>query len=263
MLSISRQGYYKQRDQNRVTRLQEEMILDLVKEIRHKLPRVGCRKLYYLLQQELHQLPIKIGRDKLFDILRRNRLLVHPRRRYTVTTQSHHRFHVYRNLLEGKIVDRVDSVYVADITYMRLTGEFCYLFLLTDLYSRKIVGYHLSKSLSVEGAVKALTMALSIEVRTNKLIHHSDRGIQYCCTEYVKILQLNKIEISMGQSGNPYDNAVAERVNGILKTEFYLDAIFNNYEDAKRSVDEAVDLYNNMRPHLSIGLLTPSRKYAA
>lgn len=263
ILEISRQGFYKQRRQDIVDKLQEEMVLHLVKEIRYKMPRIGGRKLYYMLQSELSHLPLKTGRDKFFDILRRNRLLVQPRRRYTVTTQSHHRFHVYRNLIEEKIINRRDSVFVADITYLRLIGEFCYLFLITDLYSRKIVGYHLNQSLSVEGAIKALSVALRSGVTTDNLIHHSDRGIQYCCNNYVDLLQEHKIEISMGESGNPYDNAVAERVNGILKTEFYLDMTFNNFEEAKQAVNEAVYLYNNLRPHMSIGYLTPSMKYAA
>lgn len=263
MLKISRQAFYKHRQQDIAEELQEELIVHLVKEIRQKMPRIGGRKLHYMLQSDLSRLPSKPGRDKFFDILRKNGLLVQPTKRYTITTKSRHRFHVYTNLIEDIIVTRPNAVFVADITYLRLINGFCYLFLVTDLYSRKIVGYHLSQSLSVEGALIAFRMALKGISSTDNLIHHSDRGIQYCCDDYVELLQQHGIQLSMGESGNPYDNAIAERVNGILKTEFYLNATFMNYRQAKQATVEAVYLYNNVRPHMSIGYLTPSLRYAA
>jgi len=263
IFTISRQAYYKARHQQEGEKLQEEVVVELVKEIRQKLPRVGGKKLYYMLRRDISNMPIKPGRDKFFEILRNNGLLVTPTKRYVRTTQSRHRFYVYRNLIEEIIVEGPNKVFVADITYVRITEGFAYLFLVTDLYSRKIVGWYLSKNLSVEGALEALQMAMSEVKDSWRLIHHSDRGIQYCCNEYVKLLQSNKIRISMGESGNPYDNAVAERVNGILKSEFYLSVTFNSFEDARQAAEEAIYLYNNVRPHMSIGYLTPAMKYAA
>jgi putative transposase len=152
---------------------------------------------------------------------------------------------------------------VSDITYIRLKGGFSYLFLVTDIYSRKIVGYNLDTSLGVTGAIAAIKMAIKGVNTIEGIIHHSDRGIQYCSDNYVKLLKKKGIKISMGEAGNPYENAIAERVNGILKNEFYLNEIFTNYQDAKRATEEAIKIYNNLRPHMSIGYMTPSKKYAA
>ena len=265
MFKLSRQAFYKYKQRRVAEELQEEIILQLVNEIRYKLPRIGGRKLYHMLQEDFNRLPSKPGRDKFFGILRQNGLLVQRTRRYTKTTQSFHRFRVYTNLIKDRTVTRANEVFVADITYIRLKDRFCYLFLVTDVYSRKIVGYKLSNSLAVEGALQAMRMAFSRQVgmNTRGLIHHSDRGFQYCCPEYVDLLQSHGIELSMGEVGNPYDNAIAERVNGILKTEFFLNATFANEKHAAQAATEAVALYNDLRPHMSIGYMTPSVKYAA
>lgn len=263
MFKLSRQALYKYKQRHVAEELQEEIILQLVNEIRHKLPRIGGRKLYHMLQEDFNRLPLQPGRDKFFSILRRNGLLVQRTRRYARTTQSFHRFRVYTNVVKDRTVSRVNEVFVADITYLRLNERFCYLFLVTDVYSRKIVGYNVSNSLAVEGALRAIRMALQEVGNCRGLIHHSDRGFQYCCDEYVDVLQSHGIELSMGEVGNPYDNAIAERVNGILKTEFFLNATFVNEKHAALATTEAVALYNDVRPHMSIGYMTPSVKYAA
>jgi transposase InsO family protein len=262
-MEISRQAFYKSRHNRADKSLEEEVIVELVNNIRYKLPRLGGRKLYYLLKEELSKLPSDLGRDKFFEILRNNELLIHPVKQYTITTNSHHRFKIYSNLIKDIDIDRSNKVFASDITYIRLKGEFCYLFLVTDVYSRKIVGHSLRMNLSADGAMEAMKMALRKINSTDDLIHHSDRGFQYCSDSYVKLLQNNNIQISMGEVGNPYDNAIAERVNGILKNEFYLNAAFNNYQDALNATSEAIKSYNYLRPHMSIGYMTPGNKYAA
>jgi transposase InsO family protein len=263
MMKITRQAFYKNRRNEASRELEEEIIIQMVKNLRKSLPRLGGRKLYKLLKDDLSKLPSKLGRDKFFGLLRKNGLLIEPIKQYTVTTNSHHRFRIYSNLTKGLKIDAPNKLWVADITYIRLQGGFCYLFLVTDVYSRKIVGYQLSMSLATDGAVAAIKMALKDITTTEGLIHHSDRGFQYCSDNYVDLLRGNGIKISMGESGNPYDNAIAERVNGILKTEFYLNAEFVNFQTALSAVEEAINIYNNLRPHMSIGYLTPTEKYAA
>lgn len=263
MLEISRQAYYKMKHKEAIEKFEEEIILKLVNQIRRSLPRLGGRKLYYLLKEDLNKLPSKPGRDKFFDILRKNGLLIKPIKQYVVTTNSRHIFRIHSNLIKELNIERSNQVFVSDITYIRLDGDFCYLFLVTDLYSRKIVGYYLSMDLSARGAVAAIKMALRVVTETEGLIHHSDRGIQYCCEEYVELLQKNKIRISMGEAGNPYENAIAERVNGILKNEFFLSGKFKNLDYALQATKEAINNYNNLRPHMSIDYMTPDEKYAA
>ena len=263
MLEITRQGYYKKRRKKAGELLEEEIIIDMVKEIRRRLPRIGGRKLYYLLKEDLIKLPSSPGRDKFFGILRKYGLLIKPMKQFVRTTNSYHRFRIHPNLLIGLVVDVPNKVFVSDITYIRLPGDFCFLFLVTDVYSRKIVGYYLSMSLAARGAVIAMKKALRGVAETDGLIHHSDRGFQYCCEEYVSLLTSQNIKISMGEAGNPYDNAIAERVNGILKNEFFLNSTFKSFNDANKAVREAISNYNTLRPHMSIGYLTPEIKYAA
>jgi putative transposase len=263
MLRISRQAYYKMKNKEARQSFEEEIILDLVNDMRRSLPRLGGRKLFYLLKDDLSRLPSAPGRDKFFDILRKNGLLIKQMKQFVVTTNSHHRFRVYSNLIKELSIEGPNQVFASDITYIRLGQDFCYLFLVTDLYSRKIVGYHLSRSLAANGAIEAMKMALRGVADTDGLIHHSDRGFQYCCQEYVSLLTSHNIKISMGQAGNPYDNAIAERVNGILKNEFYLNRTFKSFDDAKKAVKEAINNYNKLRPHMSLGYLTPEEKYAA
>jgi putative transposase len=258
---ISRQAYYKYLNHSIGEGISEAVVIEKVLSIRHMLPMVGGKKLYYMLRRDLEQIGKGIGRDKLFDILRRNNLLVRRRKRYVKTTDSTHRFRVYKNLIKELEINRRNQVFVGDITYIPLMDGFCYLSLLTDVYSRKIVGYCVSDNLTIEGSLRALRMALKGVADPDGMIHHTDRGFQYCSNVYTKLLNCRKIQISMAEKGNCYENALAERVNGILKTEFMLDVKFKDIKQAKRAVDEAIRNYNRIRPHMSIEMKTPDQKY--
>ena len=224
---------------------------------------IGGKKLYKLLKEELDQLGENIGRDKFFDILRKHDLLVKRRKKYVKTTDSYHRFHKYKNKLKGKQLTGPGQACVNDITYVRTEEGFMYLFLQTDAYSRLITGWDLSDSLAIEGAIKALKMTLSQCSNSKGVIHHSDRGIQYCCKEYVKILKRKKMEISMTEENHCYENAMAERVNGILKEEFLLGEKFASKALALKAVKQAIESYNNYRPHWSLNLCTPQQIHHA
>ena len=262
IFGISRQGYYKSKKNKQKRKYNEEIIIKLVQEIRRRMPRVGGKKLYRMLKLDLQMLEVRIGRDKFFGILRKTGLLVKRRKRYVKTTNSTHRFRVYENLITEKEVTKTDEIYVSDITYIRSEEGFSYLALITDLYSRKIVGYDICDSLGIEGSIRALEMSIKGK-SLNGLIHHSDRGLQYCSNLYTELLTNNEIKISMSEKGNPYENAVAERVNGILKEEFGLSDTFNTKEIAYKAVREAIKTYNEFRPHMSIDYMTPDQKYAA
>jgi putative transposase len=256
----TRQAWYKQQWSEEDNSIKDAVIIKLVKEIRQQMPRLGTRKLHYMLAEKLTLHGITIGRDKLFDLLSDYGLLVRRRRRKRVfTTNSNHPFKKYPNLVKELSVQRPDCLWVSDITYIALEEKFCYLNLVTDAYSRKIAGYCLYPTLKKEGTLQALEQALgTLKGKPGKpLIHHSDRGLQYCCTRYIELLQGCSISISMTEKGDPYENAIAERVNGILKEEFALDREFKNFEQALAAVDCAVDTYNNFRPHASCNYLTP------
>jgi transposase InsO family protein len=242
--------------------MKQEIVIKMVQEIRHKMPMIGSKKLYRMLQGDLRLLGLTIGRDKFIAILRRNDLLIKRKRRYARTTNSSHRFRVYKNLIKEIDVAKIDEIYVSDITYIRSEIGFSYLALITDLYSRKIVGYDCSDGLEMEGSIRAMKMAIGNK-SLEGLIHHSDRGIQYCSNLYTGLLTENGIKISMSEKGNPYENAVAERLNGILKEEFGLSKTFRTKELLYKAVDEAIKIYNEMRPHMSIDYKTPNQKYAA
>lgn len=243
--------------------LQEDIVRKLVQDIRYYQPKIGGKKLYFLLKDDLDKLPGSIGRDKFFDILRRLGLLVKRRKKYVSTTDSYHRFRKYKNKLKGKLLTGPGQAYVCDITYLRTRGSFVYLFLQTDAYSRMITGWSLSHSLSIEGAIEALKMTIKQSKNMKGSIHHSDRGIQYCSKDYVKILKKQKVEISMTEENHCYENAMAERVNGILKDEFLLDETFANKKMAFKAVKEAVRSYNTLRPHWSLNLYTPQQIHQA
>lgn len=265
---MSRQGYYQARRCQQQSVEREEQALALVREMRAEHPRMGTRKIYREHQQAFAAL--KIGRDALFDLLDRQGLLVRRRRRRVHTTDSRHSFGVWENLLfdtetgERFRPCRPNEVFVSDITYLETLEGFRYLALITDAYSRKIVGHDLSSSLSVEGSLRALEMALrqTSEAERRGLIHHSDRGVQYCCHAYVERLLGCGARISMAQAGNPYENAMAERVNGILKQEYSLDALFRDEHEARSVVEQAVQLYNEKRPHLALSYRKPSQVHA-
>lgn len=256
----TRQAWYKQQWAADKDTLHTSIIIKLVKEIRQQMPRIGTRKLHYMLAEKLERHGISIGRDKLFDLLSSYGLLVRRRRRKRVyTTDSQHHFKRYPNLIKELTVQRPNHLWVSDITYIGLPDGFCYLSLVTDAYSRKITGFCLHPTLKRDGPVAALQMAIaSLPANLQQpLIHHSDRGIQYCCAQYVALLENKTMTISMTENGDPYENAIAERVNGILKNEFELDRDFNSFDEAANAVDTAISTYNDLRPHASCDYLTP------
>lgn len=261
MLKISRQAVYQRAARTHQRGIDERLILSEVRRLRRQMPRLGTRKLYNQLQAVLK--PLGVGRDRFFEILGRHKLLVPHRRSFTPTTNSRHALPIRPNLLSLTRPQGPNQVWVADQTYLRLTGGFCYLSLVTDLWSRKIIGYDLYPTLEAEGPVRALAMALRQSDGLHEIIHHSDRGVQYCSADYTALLATRTIVQSMSASGCPYQNAVAERVNGILKSEFYLDRTFRSLGDAQRAVAEAILIYNTLRPHLSLGMMTPEMKHAA
>lgn len=261
LLGKTRQGWYEYCERKEDRSLEAILILKLVKEIRETLPRVGVRKLLYMLQPRLEEHSIKYGRDKLYELLGYHGLLLRYRRRKPYTTDSNHPYWKYPNLIRDLIITRAGQLWVSDITYLRLTKGFCYLSIVTDAYSRKIIGYQVHSTLASEGAVKALIMAANTLKQKEKPIHHSDRGVQYCCTDYVQMLNHFDIQISMTENGDPYENAIAERVNGILKGEFGLDKTFTSVEHAITAIKEAINIYNNKRPHASCDYLTPAEAH--
>jgi len=263
IVRISREGYYQGLKEKSADNLKEELILQLVQALRRKMPKIGGKKLYRLILPDMRRMELKLGRDKLFELLRRNAMLIHRKKRYETTTNSFHRFKIHENLIKGLVPVGINEVFVSDITYIRLVSSFCYLALITDLYSRKIVGYDISTSLNLEGSIRALQMAIKDKGDLTGLIHHSDRGIQYCSNDYTELLTSNRIQISMAEKGNPYENAVAERLNGILKEEFMLGETFATKDQAFKAVKEAIETYNEQRPHMSINYMTPNQKYAA
>jgi putative transposase len=204
--------------------------------------------------------------DFLFAILRKHHLLVQKRQQYVRTTNSMHRFRMYGNLIKDLTINRPNQVWVVDITYLRLTEGFCYLALLTDMFSRKIVGYDVSDSLELSGAIKALSAALrtrGAKAQEGQTIHHSDRGIQYCSPRYTEVAFENHLQISMTEENHVYENGMAERVNGILKSEFLLDQEFSGVKRARKASQEGIETYNGYRPHLSLNMLTPSQVYGS
>lgn len=235
-----------------------DIVLQEVIRIRIDLPHIGTRKLHYMLKDALSLHQICAGRDYLFDLLAAKGLLVTRRRRRIITTDSNHWMKRYDNLMIQETILRPEQVWVSDITYLRLNNGFVYLSLITDAYSRRIMGYHLQNDLSTEGCLSALNMALNKRRDSNlPLMHHSDRGSQYCSKIYVDILFENKVSISMTQNGDPYENAIAERVNGILKAEFDIDRNVGSFEQLKLSISKIIQAYNTIRPHASLGYLTP------
>jgi len=259
----SRAAYYKSLKKHIRTTFCETVIADMVRAERCVQPRLGGRKLYHILGNDIRLVALHVGRDKFFSLLRRTGLLVERKRSYTKTTRSWHHFHKYDNLLRDISDVRPDQVWASDITYIRTEKKFVYLSLITDMYSRRIVGWSLSESLSIEGCLSALKKALKQSSNRRPQMHHSDRGVQYCSNEYVQVLKKNKIAISMTEDRHCYENALAERVNGILKDEYLLDGTFKNFSHAEKSCREAIRLYNTRRPHHALKFKTPEQVYHA
>lgn len=257
LLGYSRQGLYKAQQHQEQQCFAEELIVQQVHKVREHQPRIGGRRLHYMLQTFMQEHQLKVGRDSLFKLLFDYGLLVRRRKRSKpITTHSFHRYKKYKNLIKEFIPVSSNQLWVSDITYITLKNGFAYLSLITDAYSRKIVGFYLSKTLEAAGSIKALKMALYNNSSQENLIHHSDRGVQYCCNDYITILKNKKIKISMTENGDPLENAIAERVNGILKDEL-LQAVYADFTTAQNEVAKAISVYNHLRPHSSISYKTP------
>ena len=259
LFGVSKQAYYKK---IKVDRKKAQVCEDAKKsvlELRRQLPGSGTRKLHYLLKNK----GISIGRDQLFCWLRAQGLLIYKKRRYTITTNSKHWMRKYPNIIKDITISRPEQVWVADITYLDTAEDGnVYLHLVTDAYSKQIMGYELCNNMEAASTLKALEMAVkSRRYKDLPLVHHSDRGLQYCSKLYIDCLVKNNIIVSMTENGSPYDNAVAERVNGILKDEFGLAELLDNYREALIQVNESIYAYNVLRPHLSCCMLTPDQMH--
>ena len=255
---ITRQAYYQFRQQANIEAFENELIIKEVLKIRKVHVRMGGRKLFCKISPFLHEHQIKMGRDAFFNLLSSNNLLVKKKKNYVKTTYSNHWLRKYPNLIREMVPSAPNQIWASDITYWKINGKHLYISLITDVFSRKIVGYHVAETMEAVETLQALKMA----IRANKgkiesLIHHSDRGVQYCSTRYVKLLKKNKINISMTENGDPLENAIAERINGIIKHEYLFEFKANNLKEARKLLYKVVRLYNEERPHASIGFKTP------
>ncbi len=262
LLGKTRQAFYDHQWRADQHALDEGLVIDLVRRQRADTPGAGGRKLLHLLENQWQKHGVHLGRDQFFALLRRNELLIRRRKKYATTTDSRHWLKKHPNLAADMKVERPEQLWVSDITYISTGSKFGYLVLITDAYSRKIVGHEFSKSLNAAFCVNALQVALSSrQYPQQPLMHHSDRGIQYCSQAYVGVLEKHSCSISMTQNGDPYENALAERVNGILKQEWNLDQTFDSFEQAHNAIQKAVYHYNHSRPHASCDYHTPANAH--
>ncbi len=261
---MSRQNYYARRKRRQRRQVDADLICTLVQQERQLQPRLGVRKLRVLLEPELRQAKVRMGRDRFFEVLRQRDLLLKPRRsEHPRTTNSYHNLPVFRNLLKERPVSRPNQVWVGDVTYLRTEEGFMYLALLTDKMSRKIVGYHCGDSLESIGCQRALEMALQQLRPGEQPIHHSDRGSQYCCHEYVQLAAGRGLAMSMTETDHCAENALAERMNGILKSEYGLDQCFKTKTLSSQAVEQAIRLYDTRRPHTALGYRFPAAVHAS
>lgn len=263
ILGYSKQAYFKA-TKNEKTKLEKSVvvvsfILKKVESIRKDMPKIGGAKLFYLIKPLLINKGYKVGRDKFFSILKVHNLLIVRKKRKHFTTDSSYWRNQFDNLIKDIIPHRPEQIWVADITYFMTEKEgYVYGHFLTDAYSKKMMGFEIADDMKASSTLKALKMALRNRIYEQQLIHHSDRGMQYCSKEYTSVLKRNNILISMTQDGSPYDNAIAERINRIMKEEFLLGHTYKNIEQVRKLAIKAIDIYNNFRPHWSNGLLTPN-----
>jgi putative transposase len=259
---FSRQSFYKERRARSKAEIREGIVLDCVRRHRRIHPRIGVRKLHVLIRDELALWGISIGRDRLFALLRKHGLLVGRRRGRPQTTSSGHGMRVYGNLVRHIEPSMPGQVWVSDLTYLSTSAGFVYLSLITDAYSRQIVGYEVSDTLEAAGCLRSLHMALRGLPDGVRPIHHSDRGTQYCSRHYVDLLRTHGLAISMTEDNHCYENALAERVNGILKDEYGLGDVFGDKSQARQAAHEAIGIYNELRPHMALGYRTPAEAHA-
>jgi len=260
LLGRTRQAYYSYFEAKERGIFAAHLVVQEVKRHRSQHPKIGGKKLYHMIGDFLVEVGIRMGRDALFDLLRDEGMLVRRRRRKQPRTTYSWRLNHYSNLVKGLSVTRAGQVWVSDITYIRVGADFCYLSLITDAYSRKIVGYCLRRDMRTIGCIEALKMALADNADRHDLIHHSDRGLQYYSYEYRSLLKDNGIRISMTDRGSNGENNLAERINGILKDE-YLPEHFDTFDEASHGLCRAVEIYNNIRPHMSVDMLTPAEAH--
>lgn len=253
------QNFYKSRSVRQLQKVNEELIKQLVEAERAIQPRLGGLKLHSMLREELAAAGVKLGRDRFFEVLKNQGLLLEPLPKSPRTTNSRHNLPVFTNQIKDLELTAPNQVLVSDITYIRTTEDFAYLSLITDKYSRKVVGYHVGRTLEAQDALKALAVALEQLPDEAHPIHHSDRGCQYCSHEYVNELNAHGVQVSMTERDHCAENALAERVNGILKQEYFLNCVFQSVAQVRQAVDEAVWLYNTRRPHRSLELCTPEQ----
>jgi putative transposase len=261
LFGFSRQSYYKKKSSRLQRNTELIKVREIVVRIRCSMPRIGTRKLYFLIKEELGALNINLGRDVLFKFLKAEHLLIKPKRSYIKTTDSTHWMRKYPNIAKNIVITAPEQLWVSDITYIKTDKGYEYLSLVTDAYSKKIMGYQLLDNLTTQGPLTALEIALKNRKYTHQLTHHSDRGLQYCSADYIKKLNENKVQISMTENGDPYENAVAERINGILKYEFLIVDGFKNHQEAMTVIKESIEIYNEKRPHMSCQMLTPNHAH--
>ncbi|MFN5091415.1 MAG: IS3 family transposase [Bacteroidota bacterium] len=257
---LTRQAYYQSKNRVEKDLIEQEILLDKIGDIRKDHKRLGGRKLFFKLETFMHEHNIKMGRDAFFDLLRDNKLLIKQRKRHHVTTNSNHWMKKYPNLIKDIEPLGPNHVWVSDITYWKTKGGHYYISFITDAYSRKIVGYHVADTMEAIESATALKMAIkTLKISAEGLIHHSDRGSQYCSSMYVNMLKKEGIKISMTENGDPLENAIAERINGIIKGEYLFDYLIKTLLNAKEVLKSVVKLYNEDRPHSSIGNAVPSQ----
>jgi putative transposase len=262
LFGYTKQAYYKQSTGSAHRQRQHMEVRHAVLGLRRHMPRLGTRKLHHMLHAQPNSDHLNIGRDRLFTLLKQEGLLITKMRRYTVTTNSNHWMLKYHDLIKDLHIHRPEQVWVADITYLDTMGTHSYLHLITDAYSKKVMGYELSDNMEAITTLKALKMAIADRQYPNlPLIHHSDRGLQYCSKVYVQHLKINNITPSMTENADPYENAIAERMNGILKDEFGLGERLGEIKEAIQQTAQSVQIYNQLRPHLSCQYLTPSQMH--
>jgi len=260
---LTRQAYYQSKNRVEKDLIEQEILLDKIGDIRKDHKRLGGRKLFFKLETFMDEHNIKMGRDAFFDLLRDNKLLIKQRKRHHVTTNSNHWMKKYPHLIKDIEPIGPNHVWVSDITYWKTKGGHYYISFITDAYSRKIVGYHVADTMEAIESATALKMAIkTLKISAKGLIHHSDRGFQYCSSIYVNILKKEGIKISMTENGDPLENAIAERINGIIKGEYLFDYLIKTLLNAKEVLKSVVKLYNEDRPHSSIGNAVPSKVHS-
>lgn len=254
----SRQVFYNRKQTLEKNKIEEAIIIELANSVRRTRPRTGTKKLYEEIKPIIQSKGLKYGRDKVHKTLKKNDLIIKPSKKYTVTTDSKHFFRKYKNLIKNLELIRPEQVFVNDITYIRIKDKFAYLFLVTDAYSKKIMGWSINYTMKVKDGIKAIKMTCKNRRFKTQVIHHSDRGIQYCTPSYINFIAQKNMIPSMTQHAHVYENAIAERVNGILKSEFGIGNGFNSLKEARAVIANSIFIYNNQRKHMSLHNLTPN-----